>query len=140
MHNSKCSMFGFNPVQASSSVMPDNALVGVLFFRYVVTVRLCVVIEWVVVSCLLVEYFLCYVCLKFYVLVMSVRGSRDCHFGGCTPLRSLGPRYLFVSCFYFWLFLLLELYFLFEMPRHSCDFEGFLLLRETLISFISCSD
>ena len=48
----------------------------------VVLVRLCVVIEWVVVSCYLVEYFFGYLCLKFYVCAVSVRGSRDCHFGG----------------------------------------------------------
>ena len=76
----------------------------------------------------------------FYVFAISVRGSRDCHFGGCAPLRSLGPCYLFVGCFYFWLFLLLDLYFLFEMRRCSCDLERFLLLRETLFSFISCSN
>ena len=75
-----------------------------------------------------------------YVFAMSVRGSRDCHFGGCAPLRSLGPRYLFVGCFYFWLFLLLDLCFLFETRRCSCDLEGFLLLRKTLFSFILCSD
>ena len=75
----------------------------------------------------------------FYVFAMSVRGSRDCHFGGYAPLRSLGPRYLFVGCFYFWLFLLLDLCFLFE-TRCSCDLEGFLLLRKTLFSFILCSN
>ena len=105
-----------------------------------VSVRLCVVIECVVVSCYLVEYFFGYLCLKFYVCAVSVRGSRDCYFGGCAPLRSLGPCYLFVGCFYFWVFLLLDLCFLFETRRCSCDLEGFLLLRKTLFSFISCSD
>ena len=36
----------------------------------VVSVRLCVVIGRVVVSCVLVEYFFCYVCLKFSVCSM----------------------------------------------------------------------
>ena len=76
----------------------------------------------------------------FYVFAMSVHGSHDCHFGGCAPLRSLHLRYLFVGCFYFWLVLLLDLCFLFEMRRCSCDLEGFLLLRETLFSFILCSN
>ena len=105
-----------------------------------VMVCLCMVIEWVVVSCLLVEYFFCYLCLKFYVFAMSVRWSNEFNFGGYTTLQSLGPRYLFVGCFYFWLFLLLDLCFLFETRRCSCDLEGFLLLHETLFSFISCSD
>ena len=75
-----------------------------------------------------------------YLFVMSVRWSCDCHFGGCAHLRSLGLCYLFVSCFYCWLFLLLDLCFLFEMRRCSCDLKGFLLLRKTLFSFILCSN
>ena len=61
-------------------------------------------------------------------------------FGCCTPLQSLGPRYLFVGCFYFWLFLLSDLCFLFETRRCSCDLKGFLLLHKTLFSSILCSN
>ena len=74
-----------------------------------VMVRLCVVIEWVVVSCLLVEYFCWYLCLKYsmclrwvcagHVIIISVA---VCLFGAWVCVTCLLVVSIF-GCFFFWI-------------------------------------